>query len=76
MYPSFPVENPELLEELMRKRRFNGTSTRLNVAANKETYIHRNGRAFLKEKVLSSRMLSERARSSTKSRSTIPGWNN
>ncbi len=37
----------------MQKRRFNGTSTRLNVAANKETYIHKNGRAFLKEKVLS-----------------------
>ena len=35
------------------KRRFTGTSTRLNVAANNETYIHKNGRAFLKEKVLS-----------------------
>ena len=53
MYPSFPVENPEMLEDLMRRRRFNGTSTRLNVAANNETYIHKNGRAFLKEKILS-----------------------
>ncbi len=35
----------------MQKRRFNGTSTRLNVAANNETYIHKSGRAFLKEKV-------------------------
>ncbi len=61
MFPFFPVENTQPLEELMQKRRFNGTSTRLNVAANKETYIHKNGRAFLKEK--SSRMSSETARS-------------
>ena len=53
LYPSFPVESPELLLELMQKRRFSGTQTRLNVAANNETYIHKNGRAFLKEKVLS-----------------------
>ena len=53
MLPSFPVENPELLEELMKKRRFAGSSTRLNVASNSETYIHKNGRAFLKERVMS-----------------------
>ena len=53
MYPSFPVESPQLLEELMKKRKFAGTSTRLNVAANKATYLHKNGRAFLKERVLS-----------------------
>ncbi len=41
MYESFPVGNPEIPEELMQKRRLNGTSTRLNVAANKETYIHK-----------------------------------
>ena len=53
VYPCFPVENPQLLEDLMKKRKFAGTSTRLNVAANNETYIHKSGRAFLKEKVLS-----------------------
>ena len=37
----------------MQKRRFNGTSTRLNVAHDKPTYIHKNGRAFLVDKVLS-----------------------
>ena len=41
------------LRELMQKRRFNGTSTRLNVAHDKPTYIHKNGRAFLVDKVLS-----------------------
>ena len=53
MLPSFPVENTELLEELMKKRRFAGSSTRLSVASNSETYIHKNGRAFLKERVMS-----------------------
>ena len=53
MLPSLPVENPELLEELMKKGRFAGSSTRLNVASNSETYIHKNGRAFLKERVMS-----------------------
>ena len=43
----------ENLRELMMKRRFSGTYTRLNVAAGAETYFHKNGRAFLKEKVLS-----------------------
>ncbi len=43
----------EKLRELLQKRRFNGTSTRLNVAAGHETYIHKNVIAFLKNKVLS-----------------------
>ena len=51
MYPSFPVESPELLEELMTKRRFAGSQTRLNVARGKETVVHKGGREFLVDKI-------------------------
>ena len=51
LYPSFPVESPELLTELMTKRRFSGSQTRLNVARGKETFVHKGGREFLVDKI-------------------------
>ena len=72
--PSFPVENPLLLEELMKKRRFAGTSTRLNVASNSETYTHKSGRAFLKERVLSDVVRQGAIFEEVKN--TTPGWSN
>ena len=51
MYPSFPVESPELLTELMAKRRFAGSQMRLNVARGNPTFVHKGGREFLVDKI-------------------------
>ena len=43
----------DLLEELIKKRKFYGTNTRLNVAAHDEKVVHFSGRVFLKDKIMS-----------------------
>ena len=53
MVVSFPCEEPEYLLELMRKRKFQGTKLRTNVARGQPTEKHPSGRVMLKEAVLS-----------------------
>ena len=53
MVVSFPCEEPEYLLELMRKRKFQGSKLRTNVARGQPTEKHPSGRVMLKEAVLS-----------------------
>ena len=53
MVVSFPCEEPEYLLELMRKRKFQGTKLRTNVARGQPTEKHPSGRVMLKDTVLS-----------------------
>jgi len=50
---SFPIENREEIEGLLRKHRFIGTTLRTNVVANNETETLANGRVVLKKKIKS-----------------------
>ena len=53
MVNSFPCEEPEVLEALLRARKFRGSKLRTNVARGAETERHSSGRVMLKEAVLS-----------------------
>ena len=53
MVVSFPCEEPAYLLELMRKRKFQGTKLRTNVARGQPTEKHPSGRVMLKDAVLS-----------------------
>ena len=53
MVASFPCEEPEYLLELLRKRKFQGTKLRTNVARGQPTEKHPSGRVMLKDAVLS-----------------------
>ena len=53
MVVSFPCEEPEYLLELLRKRKFQGTKLRTNVARGQPTEKHPSGRVMLKDAVLS-----------------------
>ena len=53
MVVSFPCEEPGYLLELMRKRKFQGTKLRTNVAWGQPTEKHPSGRVMLKDAVLS-----------------------
>ena len=53
MVVSSPCEEPEYLLELLRKRKFQGSKLRLNVARGQPTEKHPCGRVMLKDAVLS-----------------------
>ena len=53
MVNSFPCEEPEVLEGLLRARKFRGTKLRTNVARGAPTEKHPCGRVMLKDAVLS-----------------------
>ena len=47
-----PVQRAEELLERLQKRKWHGSSTRLNIAEGPETYIHKSGRKMLVTPVL------------------------
>ena len=53
MVNSFPCEEPEVLEALLRARKFRGSKLRTNVARGQPTEKHPSGRVMLKDAVLS-----------------------
>ena len=50
---TFPIENKEEIETLLKKHRFAGTTLRTNVAANNETTTTKGGRVVLANKIKS-----------------------
>ena len=53
MVNSFPCEEPEVLEALLRARKFRGSKLRTNVARGAPTERHSSGRVMLKDAVMS-----------------------
>ena len=53
MVNSFPCEEPEALEALLRARKFRGSKLRTNVARGQPTEKHPSGRVMLKDAVMS-----------------------
>ena len=53
MVNSFPCEEPDVLEALLRARKFRGSKLRTNVARGAPTERHSSGRVMLKDAVMS-----------------------
>ena len=53
MIQTYPIENKDELEQLLKRHRFRGTQFRVNVVADAETYALPSGRLALKKRIKS-----------------------